>query len=92
LQARSASRTPLLARAYKDGALSAKTKRLIAITIALGVGCRNCILALNKHALENGATKEELLETISVVTSMRDTTGIAKSLRVIQLLDELGKL
>jgi AhpD family alkylhydroperoxidase len=84
--------TNLSAEVYKDGALSAKSKRLMALAIALGTGCRNCTLAQTQNALEKGATKEELLETISVVASMRGTTGVAESLRVIQLLDELGKL
>jgi len=77
---------------YKDGALSAKVKRLMAMAIALGAGCRNCVLAQTMYALENGATKEEVLEALSVVVSIRGTTGVAESLRVIQLLDELGKL
>jgi AhpD family alkylhydroperoxidase len=78
--------------AYKDGAIDSKTKRLMAMAIALGAGCRNCVLGQAEGALELGATKEEFLETISVVVSMRGTTGVAESLRVIQLLDELGKL
>ena len=78
--------------AYKDGAIDSKTKRLMAMAIALGAGCRNCVLGQAEGALELGATKEEFLETISVVISMRGTTGAAESLRVIQLLDELGKL
>ncbi len=78
--------------AYKDGAIDGKTKRLMAMAIALGAGCRNCVLGQAEGALELGATKEEFLETIAVVTSMRGTTGVAESLRVIQLLDELGKL
>jgi len=77
--------------AYEDGALSAKTKRLMSMALALGVGCRNCVLAQAKHALEKGATRPEFLEAISVVLSMRGTTGVAESLRVVQLLDELGK-
>jgi AhpD family alkylhydroperoxidase len=77
---------------YKDGALDAKVKRLMAMAIALGAGCRNCVLGQTMYALENGATKEEILEAIGVVVSIRGTTGIAESLRVIQLLDELGKL
>ena len=80
------------AEAYQDGALSAKVKRLMAMAIALGAGCRNCILGQTMYALENGATKEEILEALSVVVSMRGTTGVAESLRVIQLLEELGKL
>jgi AhpD family alkylhydroperoxidase len=78
--------------AYKDGALNSKVKRLMALAIALGAGCRNCVLGQAMYALENGATKEEILETLSVVVSIRGTTGVAESLRVIQLLDELGKL
>ena len=77
---------------YKDGALSSKVKRLMALAIALGAGCRNCVLGQTMYALEGGATKEEFLEAISVVVSMRGTTGVAESLRVVQLLDELGKL
>jgi alkylhydroperoxidase/carboxymuconolactone decarboxylase family protein YurZ len=44
------------------------------------------------RALEAGASKEEILETISVNMAMSGTTGTAESLRVIKLLDELGKL
>ncbi len=77
---------------YKDGALSSKVKRLIALGIALRVGCTNCILGQTMRALEAGATKDEILETLSVEVAMSGTTGIAESLRVIKLLDELGKL
>ena len=75
--------------AYKDGTIDRKTKHLMALGIALGVGCRNCVLAHTEAALKFGATKQEFLETISVVTSMRGTTGVAEALRVIQFLDEL---
>jgi AhpD family alkylhydroperoxidase len=81
-----------MSEVYKDGALSSKVKRLMALAIALGAGCRNCVLAQTMYALENGATRDEFLETISVVASIRGTTGVAESLRVVQLLDELGKL
>jgi len=74
---------------YRDKALDAKTKRLMALAVALGTGCRNCVLGQTMYALENGATREEIMETISVVVSMRGTTGMGESLRVIQLLDEL---
>ncbi|MBN2324982.1 MAG: carboxymuconolactone decarboxylase family protein [Spirochaetes bacterium] len=77
---------------YKDGALDAKTKYLIALAVALKAGCTNCILAQTTRALETGATKEEILETVSVVVAMSGTTGTAESLRVIKLLDEMGKL
>jgi len=78
--------------AYKEGALSTKVKRLIALGIALRAGCTNCILGQTMRSLEAGATKDEILETMSVQLVMSGTTGIAESLRVIKLLDELGKL
>jgi AhpD family alkylhydroperoxidase len=81
----------LMDEVYKDGALSSKVKRLMSLAIALGAGCRNCILSQTMYALENGATKDEILDTLSVVVSMRGTTGVAESLRVVQLLDELGR-
>lgn len=75
---------------YRDGVLDGKTKRLMALAIALGAGCRNCVLGQASFALEKGATREEILETIAVVVSMRGTTGVAESLRVIQFLEEQG--
>ena len=77
---------------YKDGALSSKFKRLISLAIALRVGCINCILSQTSRAMEAGATTEEILETLSVEVAMSGNTGVAESLRVIKLLDELGKL
>ena len=77
---------------YRDGALSLKVKRLMSLAIALRASCRNCILAQTMFALEAGATTEEVLETLSVVVSKSGTTGVAESLRVVQLLEELGKL
>jgi len=76
--------------AYADGVLSRKTKRLMAMAVALGCGCRNCVLAQTELALKAGATKSEFLEAIAVVVSMRGTTGIAESLRAVQFLDESG--
>ena len=78
--------------AYKDGALPTKIKRMMAMAIALGAGCRNCILAQTQLALDAGATKDEILESLQVVVAIRGTTGIAESLRVIKFLEELGEL
>lgn len=78
--------------AYKEGALSSKVKRLIALAVALKVGCTNCILAQTEKAIDEGATKDEVLETLQVLVTMGGTTGIGDSLRVIKYLDELGYL
>jgi len=75
---------------YKDGALSHKTKRLIAMAIALGMGCMGCIIAQTKQAVEAGATKEEVLEAASVLLAIRGSSGYAESWRVVKVLEEMG--
>ena len=78
--------------AYADGALSAKHKRLIALGIALCRGCTNCVLGQTVRALDAGATAEEILETTGVAAAIGGTMGVAESLRVVALLEEMGRL
>lgn len=78
--------------AYADGALLAKQKRLIALGVALGRGCTNCILGQTVRAFEAGATTDEVLETLGVAVAIGGTMGMAESLRVIRLLEEMGRL
>ena len=77
---------------YKDGALSLKMKRLISLGISLRAGCVNCIISQVMHALNAGASTDEIMETLAVEVSMSGTTGVAESLRVIKQLEELGKI
>ncbi len=77
---------------YKDGALSQKVKRLMALGIALRSRCDHCIVGQATLAMDAGATKAEILETIAVNMSMSGTTGIGEGLKVLKLLDEMGKL
>ena len=41
---------------YKEGALSTKVKRMIAMAVALGIGCMPCIIGQTKQAVDAGAT------------------------------------
>jgi AhpD family alkylhydroperoxidase len=77
---------------YSDGALSTKVKRLIALGIALRGCVTNCVLAQTEGALKAGASRDEILETLSVTVAISGTSGIAESVRVVKILDELGKL
>jgi len=56
--------------AVGDGALSAKTKELIALGIAVTVRCDGCIAYHVHDALEAGASREEIAETIGVAVLM----------------------
>jgi AhpD family alkylhydroperoxidase len=76
---------------YKDGALSLKTKRLIALACGLQSGCTRCIQGQTKDAIAAGATKNEVLEAVSVAIVMGGTAVSAETWRVVKTLEELGK-
>ncbi len=78
--------------AYAGGRLDAKTKRLIAIAIAVTHGCRGCMLSQTGHALNMGADAEEILEACAVSLSIGGTMAAAEVTRVVEYLEELGKL
>lgn len=56
--------------AIADGALSARTKELAALGIAIAVRCEGCIAYHVHDALAAGATKDEIVEIIGVAMLM----------------------
>ncbi|MFL6652061.1 MAG: carboxymuconolactone decarboxylase family protein [Sulfurifustaceae bacterium] len=58
-------------RVFADGALSAKTKQLIAVAAAHVTQCPYCIRGHTKAAMRHGATGEEIMEAIWVAAEMR---------------------
>ena len=51
-------------------ALDAKTKELIALAIGVSTRCDDCIAFHSKAAVERGATREEILETLGMAIYM----------------------
>ena len=76
---------------YQDGALSLKIKRLIALACGLQAGCTRCVQGQTKDAIAAGATKDEVLEAVSVAVVMGGTAVSAETWRVAKVLEELGK-
>jgi AhpD family alkylhydroperoxidase len=57
-------------KAVEDGALSARTKELMALAVGIAVRCEGCIAYHVHDAVAAGATRRELLETIGVAIMM----------------------
>jgi len=57
-------------KAVEDGALSRKTKELMALAVSVAVRCEGCIAYHTHDAIAAGATRQELLETIGVAILM----------------------
>ena len=57
-------------KAVEDGALSRKTKELMALAISVAARCEGCIAYHGHDAIAAGATRAELLDTIGVAILM----------------------
>lgn len=75
---------------YSDGALDVKTKRLIALCGGIIAGCKGCILGQADHAINSGATTEEILEVCSVSLSLGGTLAGSQISMLIEYLKEKG--
>ena len=56
--------------ALQPSALDAKTKELIALAIGVAVRCDDCIAFHVKAAVDHGATREEITETLGMAIYM----------------------
>lgn len=57
--------------ALADGAIPKKYKELIAVAVALTTQCPYCLEIHKKHAIDAGATEEELAEVTFVSAALR---------------------
>ena len=72
-----------------EGALSVKHKELIALGIGIHSKCEGCIAAHVTSALEAGATREEVVETINVSVYMSGGPGVVYGAKAFAALEEI---
>jgi AhpD family alkylhydroperoxidase len=72
---------------FADGALTAKTKQLIAVAVAHVTQCPYCISDHTKAALRHGATQQELMEAIWVAAEMRAGGAYAHSILALTAME-----
>jgi AhpD family alkylhydroperoxidase len=64
---------------FADGALSGKTKQLIAVAVAHVTQCPYCIRAHTSAAMRRAATPAEIMEAVWVAAEMRAGAAYAHS-------------
>jgi len=74
-----------------EGALSTKTKELIAVSLSVALRCEWCINSHVKSALDNGATKEEVMESAWVAVLMGGGPALMYMQYVQNALENLSK-
>ncbi len=75
-------------KAVSDGALSAKVKELIALSIGITVRCDGCISFHVHDALQAGATRQEIVETIGVAILMGGGPSMVYGAEALEALDQ----
>lgn len=75
-------------KAVEDGALPGKVKEMMALAISIVVGCDGCIAYHVHDAVEAGATRQELLETIGIALLMGGGPGSIYAAHALDAIEQ----
>lgn len=70
------------------GTLERKTKELIALAIGIAVHCDGCIAYHAHDAIEAGASREEIAETIAVAVMMGGGPSVVYGSQALEAADQ----
>ncbi|GAB3169143.1 carboxymuconolactone decarboxylase family protein [Telluribacter humicola] len=68
-----------------DGAIPAKYRELISVAVALTTQCAYCIESHINNAVEAGATREEIAETVFISAALRAGGAVGNGLLAMRL-------
>ena len=74
---------------FKEGALTAREKSLIALAVAHTVQCPYCIDAYSSDCLKKGADEEQMMEAVHVAAAIK---GGATLVFGVQMMNHVEKL
>lgn len=86
-----AKASPDIVRGYREmsnaghakNVLGAKTRELIALAVAVTRQCDGCITIHMKAAIDQGATRDEIIETLGVAVSVNAGAALVFSTRAM---------
>jgi AhpD family alkylhydroperoxidase len=76
-------------KGVEEGALSSKVKELMALAISIVVGCEGCIASHVHDAIQAGANRSELLETVGVGLFMGGGPGSIYAAHALEAIDQM---
>ena len=74
---------------FKEGALSAREKALIALAVAHTEQCPYCIDAYTSDTLQRGVTKEEMMEAVHVGAAIKSGAALVHSTMMMNKVNKL---
>jgi len=77
--------------AYAAGALDVKTKELLGLVASAVLRCDDCVKYHLESSFNEGASKEELMETLGIATLVGGTIVVPHLRRAYEYWEELKK-
>jgi alkylhydroperoxidase/carboxymuconolactone decarboxylase family protein len=75
---------------FKDGALTAREKSLIALAVSHAIQCPYCIDAYTVDTLEKGCDEKQVMEAIHVTAAIRGGASLVHSVQMMNRYKELS--
>ncbi|MEI2355307.1 carboxymuconolactone decarboxylase family protein [Mesobacillus zeae] len=69
---------------FKEGSVTMKEKHLIALGIALHAQDEYCIVYHIKGCIDNGATEEQIMETVGVAAALGGGAAMSQAVTLVQ--------
>lgn len=75
---------------FKDSALTAKEKSLIALAVAHAVQCPYCIDAYSSDAYEKGYSEAQMMEAVHVAAAIRGGASLVHGVQMMNKVKEIS--
>ena len=75
---------------FKEGALTAREKSLIALAVSHAVQCPYCIEAYTESSLEKGCDEEEMMEAVHVAAAIKSGAVLVHGVQMMNKVKELS--
>lgn len=76
-------------KAYLEGALSAKQKELMGLSASMVLRCNDCIFYHIDRSIQEGASRQELMETFNVALIVGGSIVIPHLRYAFEVMDEI---
>jgi len=76
--------------ATQAGVLDAKTKELIALAISVAIRCDGCVAFHSQAAVRQGATRDEILETMGMALYMGAGPSLMYAAQAVEAFDQFA--
>jgi alkylhydroperoxidase/carboxymuconolactone decarboxylase family protein len=75
---------------FKEGALTAREKSLIALAVAHAIQCPYCIDAYSSDTLEKGCDEAQVMEAVHVAAAIRGGASLVHGVQMMNRFKELS--